>query len=35
MVIKHEIDLAKGAVFGLGQTEPAPYIAQKIGASVK
>jgi hypothetical protein len=35
VIIKKQVDLAKGAVFSLGKAEPAPYITEKIGASVE
>jgi hypothetical protein len=34
-VLKHNVDFGKGAVFGLGKTEPTPYVAEEVGARVE
>lgn len=35
MVVKHQVNLSKGPVLGLGQAEPTPDVAQKIGAGIE
>lgn len=34
-IIKEQVNLAEGAVLGLGKAEPAPDIAEKVCAGVK
>lgn len=34
-IVEEQIDLSKSPVFGLGQTEPAPDIAEQVGSSVE
>ena len=35
MIIKKHVNLAKGAILRLRQAEPAPNVAEKVGASIK
>lgn len=35
LVIEKHVDLAKGAILGLGKAEPAPDVAQKVSACVE
>lgn len=35
VIVKHKVDFAKSTVFRLGQAEPAPDIAEQIGAGVE
>jgi len=35
LVVEEQVDLAKGAVFGLGKAEPAPYVAEEVSTSVE
>lgn len=35
MIIKEHVNLAKRAIFGLRKAEPAPNVAEKVGASIK
>lgn len=34
-IIKEQVNLAKGAVLGLGKAEPTPDIAEEIGSGIK
>lgn len=34
-MFEQDIDLSEAAVFGLWQTEPAPNVAEKVGASIE
>lgn len=35
MIVEQQVDFAKSAVFGFGQPEPAPYVAQGVGEGVE
>lgn len=35
LVVEEQVDLAKSPVLGLGQAEPAPYIAEQVSAGVE
>lgn len=35
LVIEEQVDLAKAAVFGLRETEPAPDVAEEVGSGVE
>lgn len=35
MISKEQVDFAKGAILGLRQAEPAPYIAEEVGACIE
>lgn len=35
MISKEQIDFAKGAILGLRKAEPAPQIAEEVGASIE
>jgi hypothetical protein len=35
LIIKEQVDFTKGAILGLGQAEPTPDIAEKVGSGVK
>lgn len=35
LVLKHEVNLAEGATFRLGESVPTPDVAEEIGSGVK
>lgn len=35
LVLKHKVNLAKGATFRLGESVPTPNVAKEIGSGVK
>lgn len=35
LVLKHQVDFAKGTILGLRKAEPAPNIAEKIGPGIE
>jgi hypothetical protein len=35
VIIEEHVNLAKGAILGLRKAEPAPNVAEKVGASIK